>query len=356
MDRLSLKDVIRFKDISWLMPQIDVRGALSRLGSHIEKSSNREIRAFCPDHHVFTGTSSSHPNWTVNIKTGETFCFTEGRGSNLVFVVCRALDCGTKDAVSFLTGNTNEMDVGTIRSLSLLNTVSKMRQVEEERPPVQGLETIVNEMNRRTMSQEAYQFFIHAPGKKYPTNILPDTVDRYWVFERTWGFYSNRVIIPFTMRGFVVGFCALDILGKEAWLRKNPLKTEDEYRKIRYPLNFMLSNCLFGFDDCEKGCDVLVITEGARDVMKLWQEGFTNAVAIGGAYLSDNQMLLITELGPKMIALMFDGDKAGKSITERLTERLSKSFSGNAIKQCFVPNGKDPKNLMRDDFNNLIWG
>jgi hypothetical protein len=257
-----------------------------------------------------------------------------------------------RDAAAFLLGESSDFDFGAMGISAVRQMASKMRAEQEERPAVRGLDMIAREMENRSMSSEAYQFFVHPPGKRLPTNILPETVDRYWVFERTWGFYSNRVVIPFVMGGYVVGFCALDLLGKEEWLRRHPSSGEDDYRKVRYPMNFVSGDCLFGYDDCEVGCDFLVVSEGAREKMKLWQEGFANSVAILGSYMSDRQMELMSSLAPKEVVLMFDGDEAGAKATERIAEKLSPIFK---VRKCFPPEGADPKNLAREDFERMIF-
>jgi 5S rRNA maturation endonuclease (ribonuclease M5) len=266
------------------------------------------------------------------------------------------LDCGIKEAVKFLTGSETNLDMDALKISALQYKMSKIKGgEEEEKEEVKGLNVIGKDIENRYMSELAYRFFIHPPGKKHPTNILPETVDRYWVFERTWGYYSNRIIIPFALGGELKGFCALDILGKDMWLDKHPLKEEDDYRKVLYPMNFVSGSYLFGYDDCQKGADFIVVTEGPREVMKLLQEGFPNSVAILGSFLSNNQLEMLTGLSPKRIVLMFDGDSAGVKTTDRIADKLKRNF-GDSVQKCFVPTDRDPKNLCREDFERLILG
>ena len=359
---IGLKDRWKYKDISWLMRDVNVEDVLVRLQSPIDSKSVKEIRAFCPDHYLFTGRPPSHPNWTVNVRTGETMCFTEGRGSNLLWTVRRIFDCDVRDAIKFLTNSESDLDMVNINMSAIRHRISQIREQGEERLPVNGLDAIAREIENRHMSEAAYRFFIQPPGKKYPTNILSETVDRYWVFERTWGYYTNRVIIPFATRGVLDGFCALDILGKDVWLRRHPLKTEDDYKKVLYPANFVSGNFLFGLDDCQPEAEFVVVTEGAREVMKLWQEGFPNSVAILGSYLSDNQMNMLTRLNPKRVVLMFDGDDSGVRTMSRIRDKLKRTLGNSMegresrIQSCFVPRGRDPKNLSRADFEAMIYG
>lgn len=350
---LNLKDRWRYKDISWLMPKVNIEDVLVRLQSPIDSRSGDEVRAFCPDHYISAGRNPSHANWTVNVKTGKTFCFTESRGSNLVFIVCRIFGCDPAEAVKFLTGS--DADIDEMRMSAFKQAVSVVRAEDAEEKEVRGLNVIAKDIENRYMSEAAYSFFIHPPGKKYPTNIRAETVDGYWIFERTWGYYANRVIIPFALGGELKGFCALDILGREAWLEKHPLKTEDDYRKVLFPMNFVSGGYLFGYDDCQKDADFIVVTEGPREVMKLWQEGFTNSVAILGSFLSDTQLQMLTRLNPKRLVLMFDGDEAGEKTTNRIAEKLKRPMGDN-VQMCFVPKGRDPKNLDREDFERLIFG
>ena len=347
----SIHQRLKYKHLEWLMPSVDVEDVLTRLGLKVVRRIGKEVISFCPDHHIFTGRDPSHPTWAVNTETGETNCWTEGRGSNLVFVICRLHNCEPVEAEKFLTGKEESLDISSFRS-----RMAKIRngQEEEEKPFVRGLDAIHQDMENRSLSGAAYQFFIHPPWKKYPTNILPETVDYYWVFERTWGYYANRVIIPFVLRGDLVGFSAIDILGEKEWARKHTTKTADDYRKVLYPMNFQSGRFLFGFDDCEKNAEFVVVVEGPREVMKLWQEGFPNAVAILGSHLSDNHNRLLSELNPGRVVLMFDGDDAGVATTHRVATKLSRNFPGEKVQKCFVMRGKDPKNLCHEEFASLI--
>jgi 5S rRNA maturation endonuclease (ribonuclease M5) len=337
------------------MPSVDIEQVLTRLGLEIHNRSGDEITTFCPDHKQFTGRTPSHPKWGLNTTTGKTLCLTEGRGSNLAYTICRVLGCDGNKAIKFLLGTDDEIDIGKLRMDAMMGAQKKLQTHTEmvEKPQVSGLVDIEKGIATRHLTEEAYRFFVHPSGKQYPTNIQKETVDRYKVFHRTWGRYANRIIIPYYLAGKLVGFCAIDILGKERWLQKHPLKSEKDYRKVLYPANFSSDRYLFGIDDCDRCPEYLIIVEGAREVMKLWQEGYKNSVAILGAFLSDEKMKLLTEISPKHIFLMFDGDMAGIEITDRIYEKLERLFKGH-IKKCFLPIGKDPKNMNKAELERLL--
>jgi len=361
MHDIGIKERQKYRDITWLMPSVDVVAILEKMDVTIDHQAGNEIRAFCPDHHLYLDRRPSDPHWTVNTDTGKTFCFTEGRGSNLLYIVCRLLDIGPREAVKFLTGS-DDISMGTLditrRRMRKRKRVSSQYdewgQQDEEPTRPKGLSAIQRDIENRYISDAAYEFFMNPPGK-LPTLITRETVDHYDVFERTWGRYANRVIVPFRIKGELVGFCAIDILGKAEWLKQHPLKQASDYRKTLYPFDFKMGECLFGFDDCEKGADILTVTEGAREVMKLWQEGFPNSVAMLGSYMSDEHMELICALSPKRVVLMFDGDTVGREVTERVAEKLSHHYP-EAIHRAYVPIGKDPKNLSGKEIEPILLG
>ena len=353
MSKHSVKDRLKFKDISWLMPSVDVLSILERMGVNDISRMGNEVTAYCPDHHIFTGREPSHPKWTVNVDSGKTFCFTEGRGSNLIWVVSRVLDCSANEAMSFMCGENVDIDVSKLRLEAMRRAKDRLLENEDsDEPTVSGLGAVIREMERGCMSPEAYEFFMNPPGNKKPTNITKATVDHYKIFERTWGFYIDRVIIPFVQEGSLMGFCATDILGEEEWVYRHPLKDKKEYKKTRFPSGFKTNSFLFGYDDCRKGEDFLIVTEGPREVMKLWQEGFTNSIAVLGSYLGDRQMELLSSLAPKKVILMFDGDRAGDNAADRIEKKLSQLVE---VSVCRPPEGLDPKNLGRKDFENMIF-
>lgn len=352
----GVKERNRYKDMTWLMPSIDLERVFAKLGVIVEPKKGDQINGFCPDHHLYTGRKPSDPFWTINTVTGETFCFTEARGSNLIWITCRLLKCEPDEAAMFLTGKASTTDMAELEMAAIKFKAKRLHETSEsktKKEPIKGLDAIAKDVAKRYMSERAYQFFIHPPGKKYPTNIRRETVDRYRVFERTWGFYENRVVIPYFMKGEIVGFCAIDLLGKSEWIKAHPALNVKEYRKVRYPENFNSTECLFGFDDVPKNADFLIVTEGAREVMKLTQEGF-HAVAILGSYLSLKHRVLLGELHPKRIICMFDGDDAGVAITGRVASAMSEMFAGSAIQKCFLPRGRDPKTLDHNDLMALI--
>jgi len=335
-----------FRDIEWLMPRVEVRDVLDGLGVRIDRERGDQTWGWCPDHRLFVGREPSHPKWTVNRKTGETFCFTEGRGSNLVFVASRLRKCTPKEAAEWMTGGM-DMSVANIRRAQV--KLKKLVRAEpEKKEPPSDIELAQRWIETGRMYRSGYEFFMHPPGKK-ATLITRETVDLYRCVQIRSGFYADRVIVPHFHRGTLAGFTAIDVLGKDTWLKRHPTLGERDYKKTRFPKNFRSAEHLFGFDDLQSGCAV-VLTEGAREVMKLRQLGYFG-VAIDGARLHSAQIRLLAEANPSRVGLMFDGDSAGYEAQRKAYESLKEFFPTVKLN---TPWGYDPKSLPEEDLRKVM--
>jgi len=188
------------------------------------------------------------------------------------------------------------------------------------------------------------------PKNKLPTLIEKETVDHFNCIQLKHGRYTDRVVIPFYVNKELLGFCATDILGKEEWLKRNPQRIERDYRKVLYPSGFSRKTCLFNFDSVEKNTDFIIITEGARDSMKLWQLGY-QTVSILGTSMSADQIKLIAQLNPKKVLVMLDGDIAGYNAQKKICKRMKKHFE---CYECILPEGHDPKTLDPEKIKDII--
>jgi len=346
---LSVRDQRLFRDVSWLMAKVDPYFIIERLKIPVESKTGPIIRSYCPDHYLFTKRKSSHPNWFFNMATGDTFCHTEGRGSNIVYVISRLRDISPKDAANWILGE-EELDLHQLGAA--FDGITKLFDNDQEEDGViKGLHDMQTDVDKRIMFANGYDFFIQPPEGKMATNIIKETVDHFMVCQRTWGFWKDRVVLPVYYKKEMTGFVAVDMLGKKKWLRYHPTEGEKEYRKTRYPKGFKSGRNLYGYDNVEKGSDRLILTEGPRETMKLWQEGFTNTVSIFGINVTSGHMRLLSELNPLNIFIMFDGDEAGRRATKKIANKLKHMYS---IYTVDTPIGCDPKNMNRMEIKNSL--
>lgn len=89
----------------------------------------------------------------------------------------------------------------------------------------------------------------------------------------------------------------------------------------------------------------LIVVEGPWSVMKLWQAGFKNAVALCGAHISEPQARLLARA--TRVTLLLDGDHAGR----RATARSIASAFHQHVRAIYLPDGRDPADLAEHQLN-----
>lgn len=341
-----------FDDITWMMPQVDVVSFCDKMGWKIHTDTGTHFVIKCPDHHLRTGREPSDPKCYIDKATGETHCKTEPFGSNLVFIMRRLLKCKTyTEAYQFIVGS-DAVDQAGITWQALQRKLAKLNEEPFEIEGEGGLEkdefqTIRFELQDRHMEQSGYDFFMYPPGKK-PTLINKETVDFFKVFQwRYGGYYDSRVIVPSFSKNILTGYAAIDIIGKDAWVKNNPAFTEKAYKKVLYPKGMKTSQSLFNYDSCENGAEVIYLVEGVRDVMKLWQLGFKNVVALGGTSVSTQQIVLLSEKYPSKLIVIMDGDNAGYSAARKIADKINRMRVVDCFMAC-TPRYFDPKTLPQE--------
>lgn len=345
-------------DLGKVMASIDPVSTLLRLGITNPKTGDRitandikrsgdELITYCPDHSHHVHRMPSDPKWSLNVKTGACYCFTEGRGSTLALTVMTVKDISYQEAMEWLRGEKE------IEGDSLLDDckylISKSLASNESEEKTQGeyeVRMMRPVLEKGWISQSGLRFFMYPPGKK-PTLINEETVRKFGVAECGYGKYHDRVVIPCNLHGKLEAFVAIDKLGKEEWEHKNPGK---KYKKVLYP-PVKIGGLLFNYDNVQKNCDELIITEGPREAMRLTQEGFPNSVSLLGGNLTEAHMGFIEEINPKSVTAFMDGDDAGREFSIKIAGRLDDVCQA---KIALTPEGFDPKSLPSEKIKEVL--
>lgn len=97
----------------------------------------------------------------------------------------------------------------------------------------------------------------------------------------------------------------------------------------------------------------LVVVEGFKACMWVFQNGYKNVVALLGSWLSEAQCALLQRLGPEHYVLFLDNDEAGWSGMDRAAKMLS---DARCVDWTTDEVGLQPDDLTRDRIVELIEG
>jgi hypothetical protein len=150
---------------------------------------------------------------------------------------------------------------------------------------------------------------------------LPESTLKRYTFPTD--YWAGRGFTPATIDAFDLGYEPLhnygtipirNDQGQLLGVIKRYLDEDldPELPRYKYPKGFKRSMNLFASWMVEHTTsDLVVVTEGAVDAMKVWQAGYP-AVAQYGSSISAQQVRLIRRLGVGQIVLFFDNDTAGR--------------------------------------------
>lgn len=334
----------QLEDISWIMEIIDLEDTLDRLNvKWMKKSSGDEFYGFCPNHVKYTGKEPSHPKWYVNRKTGKTYCFTENRGSNLVYEASRILECSHKRALDFILGK--DSDSFSLKAKRLKKIIERLYVKDEVN---------VIDLNNFKKQYKLSEFTPNCTKFLSKNLIKPKIAKDFGLVEFDTGYYQNRMICPYwDYNSDLVGFEAISLESSSEWLLRintfNRIKgleyTEKDFKKVLYPNGMNRGAVLYG-SHWFNSKDIPILVEGSRDVLKLRQEGFKGSLGLGGSSITDDQLKALVKLTVSKKVIIFpDGDKAGCVGAKKTAEKCKRYFLD--VIYIDTPSNCDPKDFMR---------
>lgn len=170
-----------------------------------------------------------------------------------------------------------------------------------------------------------------------------------WHKVGTYG--ENRVIVPVydPIDGYLIAFTCrlLDDTQIETWRpkwchalnfaerRKKSADCTDEER-------FYASSVLFNLHRAKEFMGdpkTILLVEGPGDVMRMWEAGLKNTVAVLGTGFSKHHRTLLHKVGCERIVSVLDGDEAGQKAGATMKRMCGDYFDYRSVT---MPNGKDP--------------
>lgn len=154
-------------------------------------------------------------------------------------------------------------------------------------------------------------------------------------------FFRDRLVFPIlTESGKVAGFSGR-VCGE---MRKNTPK----YLNSPESAVFKKSNLLFGLFENKaaiRAAGEVLVVEGFTDILRLWEQGFPNAVALCGTALTKHHAAMLKKYATKA-TLLLDGDLAGQKAANAAFPVLE--HAGIFVRVCPLPDAHDPESYLME--------
>ena len=157
---------------------------------------------------------------------------------------------------------------------------------------------------------------------------------------RIYDFFQNRLIFPIQdARGNIIAFSGRG-LTPEAMPKYINTKETPVYIK---------GDTVFGLFQAKESIKKeakVILMEGEFDAISAFKEGITNAVAVKGTALTENQIRLLKRFAQKIV-FCFDTDPAGTEAQRRSISLITKEGINASV--VVPPEGKDPDELLKEN-------
>jgi DNA primase len=315
------------------------------------KKSGQNYKGLCPFH------TEKTPSFVVNPQKGIFHCFGCGVGGNVFNFLMKLKGISFPDAVRLLgeragihveTEGRRDVKRSKVDILYKINEtassffannllsekgVHALRYLKIRK--IDSTTTKAFHLGYSLRSWDALLLYLQSKG--FGTGILEES-GLILKKRRGDGYYDrfrNRIIFPIQ-----------DSIGRYVGFGARILETENEegpkYINTNENLLFHKGKQLYGFYNAEEFIrreDSVFVVEGYFDVIRMYKEGFRNAVAPLGTALTEEQIALILRY-TRNIYLLFDPDEAGLKAALRSINMLFK----RGVEPYIVrfPQGKDP--------------
>ena len=274
--------------------------------------SDSSIKIVCPFH------NDQQASLSANIKTGTFYCF----------------GCGK--------AGTPQSFIQEYEGVDGIHSLRKLQQIRVgANKAITDIEHLVTESTRpdhREQLQSAYGFFItlSKPSWNVITNhymlkrgFKPETLKHFDV--RINGSSTYPVILP--------------LIEQQRFLGYITRRTDKEEPKYLYSAGYPRRSGLIG--QIHHG-PVLVV-EGVFDLMKAWQHGFKNTVALCGWKCTEFQLKKLTKYASLVICAT-DNDEAGVKGYKDLQKKLP-----DVVRFQFPDHIKDVGEMSKREFREALW-
>ena len=272
---------------------------------NVRKTGAENIVATCPIHRKADGSSERNPSFTLSLINGLWQCHS----------------CKERGALPRLLSLISDGYHVTKLYEDLFEDLRKQRAID--RPA----HLASNYVTAEPLPEAVLGFFDMCPLPMLEEGFTEETIRR---FEVGFDMKHHRVTFPIrdidgTLMGVSGRTVIDDVPRHKVYDREYEAYGLPLQRPARKSITLWNGHTLYPTLFSTYNPEALVVVEGFKACMWLWQAGITNVVALLGSNLSQVQKWLLERVGAP-IYLMLDNDKAGHAARHHIGEILAKSL------------------------------
>lgn len=175
-------------------------------------------------------------------------------------------------------------------------------------------------VNTPTLSRQEVRSKIEIPCKYYiDRGYTPEVLDLFDVgtcLDKTRPMY-NRAVVPI----YDVNDCFVGCVGRSIYDNMQPkwLHSKGFKKEHLYGLNIAKDHIIRN--------RTVFLLEGQGDVWRMHEAGYSNSVSIFGASLTDEQLILLEEIGVMNVIILTDYDEAGNKAAQQIIKKCGRRFN-----------------------------
>ena len=259
-------------------------------------------------------------NFNLKFRGNGFYCFSQCRRQYSIFDIVKKINgCGFSESLIWLANlfgiEDDHKDIPVIDTdtRSYLNTLKKMRKIKnkDECQYIKIDQDILNTI------EDYYHPWLEECG------LTQETCKHFNVGYSRTDPLEGRVCFPITSP---YG----DVISINGRMPNCEMSNSTRYCVIGHTF---VSKTLYNFYEVNKECDKfskIYVVEGFKSVMKLYQNGYHNAVAAMGASLSDEQRNLLLKTGLDIVVIC-DADAPGKMFGQSVYNKCYKNANVKII-------------------------
>ena len=286
--------------IEQVLQEVDILEVVEQY-TELQKTTSGEYKGRCP----FPHHEDNNPSFTVNPDKNLFNCFGCNTSGNTIQFVEKVEGIDFKTALNKLADNkgiepTKIKNNYRNSTQDFINTIQELKDISRREEVFGG-----HLIPKYTKHQHKY----------FTEQFKKTTLERFdigYCFDPSDELH-NRVVIPWRdEEGRLLALVGRDVTGNS----KAKYKAKKGSRK---------QDTLFNLYQAKRYADnCIVVVEDEKSVMRLWELGIKNAVALGCTSINGRKFLLRKYTDTIVLAL--DNDKEGKRATKKIRNKLNMMF------------------------------